>query len=130
MNRRSDEAAEAILSALPAAQRERLVTAMGEVYRLLKVAGVRIERADPASREARWCLEQYYAELARRFDEGFDAARSLPTDDAELRPPRGVFLMASVDGEPVACGLIKTIGPGIGYLKRMWVSDALRGVGF
>lgn len=130
MNRRSDEAAEAVLEALPEAQRERLVAAMGEVCRLLTVAGVRIERVDPASREARWCLEQYYAELARRFESGFDASRSLPTDDAELRPPRGVFLMGSVDGEPVACGLIKTIGPGIGYLKRMWVSDALRGVGF
>src|SRR5690606_19580433 len=93
MNRRSDEAAEAILAALPEKQRERLVTAMGEVYRLLKVAGVRIERVAPASREAGWCLEQYYAELARRFETGFDPRRSLPTDDSELRPPQGSFLM-------------------------------------
>lgn len=130
MNRRSDRAAEAILTPLTQSQRERLVAAMTEVHRLLRAAGARIERVDPASPAARWCVSQYFAELAGRFEEGFDPGRSIPADDDELRPPRGAFLMASVDGEPVACGALKTISPGFGSLKRMWVAGSMRGLGF
>ena len=130
MNRRSDEAAEGILSPLSKSQRERLVAAMAEVHRLLRVAGVRIERVDPASSAARWCIAQYFAELAERFETGFDPAQSIPMEDAELRPPRGVFIVASADGEPLACGAIKPITRRIGYLKRMWVADSVRGLGF
>jgi DNA-binding MarR family transcriptional regulator/N-acetylglutamate synthase-like GNAT family acetyltransferase len=130
MDRRSDQAAESILAPLTDVQRERLVAAMAEVQRLLQAAGGRIERVDPASRDARWCVAQYFAELAARFEEGFDPGQSLPADDAEMRPPAGAFLVASVDGEPVACGAVKRIGPGVGSLKRMWVAEAVRGLGF
>lgn len=130
MDRRSDQTAESILAPLAPPQRERLVAAMAEVHRLLQVSGARIERVDPASREARWCVGQYFAELAERFEGGFDAGASLPLDDGEMRPPAGAFLVASVDGEPVACGAIKTLSPGVAYLKRMWVSPAVRGLGF
>ncbi|HEU4886178.1 MAG TPA: helix-turn-helix domain-containing GNAT family N-acetyltransferase [Longimicrobium sp.] len=130
MDRRSDQVAEDILAPLSDAQRERLVAAMAEVQRLLQAAGARIERVDPASREARWCVAQYFAELVVRFENGFDPGQTLPADDAEMRPPRGAFLVASVDGEPVACGAVKVMAPGIGYLKRMWVAPAVRGLGF
>lgn len=129
MNRRSDETAEAILAPLTESQRERLVAAMAQVQRLLQAAGTRIERVDPASREARWCISRYVAELADRFEAGFDPGRSIPADDAELRPPVGAFLVASVDGAPVACGAVKTIAPGVGSLKRMWVAGSVRGLG-
>ena len=130
MNRRSDQAAAAILSPLSESQRQRLVAAMSVVHGLLQVAGARIERVDPASPAARWCVSQYFAELASRFEEGFDPGQSIPADDDELRPPRGAFLMASVDGEPVACGALKTISPGFASLKRMWVAGSMRGLGF
>jgi GNAT superfamily N-acetyltransferase len=103
---------------------------MSEVHRLLRVAGVRIERVDPASSTARWCIAQYFAELAERFDAGFDPAQSIPLEDDELRPPRGVFLVASADGEPLACGAVKPISRRVGYLKRMWVASSVRGLGF
>jgi DNA-binding MarR family transcriptional regulator/GNAT superfamily N-acetyltransferase len=130
MNRRSDHAAETILGALSESQRERLVAAMAEVHRLLQAAGARIERVDPASRTARWCVAQYFAELASRFEEGFDPEQSISADDAELRPPVGAFLIANVDGQPIACGAVKSIGPGVGSLKRMWVAGSVRGLGF
>lgn len=130
MDLRSDQLAERILEPLAEPQRERLVTAMAEVQRLLQAAGARIERVDPASREARWCVARYFEELNTRFEGGFDPGRTLPTDDAELRPPLGVFLVASVDGEPVACGGVKRMVPGVGYLKRMWVAPRVRGLGF
>jgi DNA-binding MarR family transcriptional regulator len=130
MNRRSDQGAEAILAPLTESQRERLVAAMAEVQRLLLAAGARIERVDPASGPARWCVSQYFGELARRFDGGFDPGQSIPADDAELRPPVGAFVVASVDGEPVACGAVKSVSPGVGTLKRMWVAPSMRGLGF
>lgn len=130
MNRRSDHAAEAVLDPLTERQRERLVAAMAEVHRLLRVAGARIERVDPASHAARWCVSRYFAELAGRFEEGFDPGQSIPAADAELRPPRGAFLVASSDGEPLACGAVKAISPGVGSLKRMWVAGSVRGLGF
>jgi DNA-binding MarR family transcriptional regulator/GNAT superfamily N-acetyltransferase len=129
MNHRSDQAAAVLLGSLTSAQRTRLVEAMAEVHRLLRVAGLRIERVDPASPAARWCVGQYFSELDRRFESGFDPGASLSADDRDLIPPRGAFLVASVDGESVACGAVKSIAPGIGSLKRMWVSDAVRGLG-
>jgi DNA-binding MarR family transcriptional regulator len=130
MNRRSDQAAAAILAPLTEPQRERLVAAMAEVHQLLQVSGAQVERVDPASHAARWCVAQYFAELASRFEGGFDPGKSIPVDDAELIPPRGAFLVVTVDGEPVACGAVKSIAPGVGYIKRMWVAGSVRGLGF
>jgi GNAT superfamily N-acetyltransferase len=129
MNRRSDEVAEAILAPLSPGQRDRLVGAMAEVQRLLRVSGMRIERVHPATAGARWCVAQYFEELDRRFDRGFDPGQSIPADDAEMVPPRGAFLVASVEGEAVGCGAVKTIEPGVGSLKRMWVAESARGLG-
>jgi DNA-binding MarR family transcriptional regulator/N-acetylglutamate synthase-like GNAT family acetyltransferase len=129
MNRRSDYAAQEILLPLTESQREHLVAAMAEVHRLLRAAGVRVDRVDPSSAAARWCVSQYFAELASRFEEGFDPAQSIPADDAELRQPLGSFLVASTDGEPVACGAVKLLAPTLGSLKRMWVASEARGLG-
>jgi len=130
IERRSDRKAEAILAPLSDAQRQRLVAAMGEVHRLFQIVGARIERVDPASDAARWCVSQYFAELAERFEGGFDPGHSIQVDDQDLRPPRGASVVASIDGEYVACGFIKTIAPRVGYLKRMWVARSVRGLGF
>ena len=129
MNRRADEAAAGLLDPLTPAQRTRLVAAMAEVHRLLQLAGLEIERVDPASPAARWCVGQYFDELNRRFESGFDPGVSLPADDRDLVPPRGAFLVASVDGEPVASGAVKLVSPGVGSLKRMWVAETVRGLG-
>ena len=90
---------------------------------------IRIARIDPAGPAARWCVSQYFAELAERFETGFDPRQSIPADDAELRPPLGIFLVASAGGEPVACGAVKRLSPDTGSLKRMWVAGAARGMG-
>ena len=129
IDKRSDQAAEATLAPLSPSQRKQLVAAMVEVHRLLRASGARIERVDPSSRQARWCVGQYFAELGRRFERGFDASRSIAADDAELVPPAGAFLVAKVEGETAGCGAVKTIGPGVGSLKRMWVAESARGLG-
>lgn len=129
INRRSDGAAESLLEPLTDAQRLQLVTAMAQVRRLLQASALRIERVHPADEVARWCVGQYFTELAARLEQGFDPAQSLAMDDAELVPPAGAFLVARIEGEPVACGAVKTLAPGIAYLKRMWVSAQVRGIG-
>ena len=84
---------------------------------------------DPRSPEARWCVAQYFAELSLRFEQGFDPEQSIPAEHGEMLPPGGAFLVATVEGEPVGCGAVKTIAPGVGSLKRMWVAESVRGLG-
>ena len=129
MNRRSDRAAADLLQTLAPPQRERLVGAMAEVHRLLRLAGFTIVREPPGSTAARRCVARYFAELQRRFEAGFDPDASLPADDDDLIPPAGTFLVGFIDGEAVACGAVRTIGPALGSLKRMWVADDVRGLG-
>lgn len=129
IDRRSDQAAVATLAPLSPAQREQLVAAMADVQRLLRASGARIERVHPSSPGARRCVGQYFAELGRRFEGGFEPGRSIPADDDELTPPAGAFLVANVEGEAAGCGAVKTIEPGVGSLKRMWVAESARGLG-
>ena len=128
LNRRSDDGAVTLLAPLSDEQRTRLVEAMAEVERLLSASATIIERVDPASSEVRQCLERYVAELVERFDEGFDPD-SMATDAADLTPPQGAFLVARLDGEPVACGAVRTWSAGVAELKRMWVAREARGSG-
>ena len=129
LDRLSDDGAAALLAPLSESQRARLLAAMAEVETLLRAAGARIERVHPAEPAARACVARYFAELGARFEQGFDPGASLPADDQEMVPPRGVFLVATLDGEPAACGAVKTIGVGVGSVKRMWVAESARGLG-
>ncbi len=129
IDRLSDEGVATLLAPLTDSQQARLVAALTEARGLLRVASVRFERSDPAGGAARECLAQYYAELQRRFDGGFDPARALPAEGEEMVPPCGAFVVGWIDDQPVACGGVKTLAPGTGYIKRMWVSGAERGLG-
>ena len=129
LDRLGDEFAEETLEPLTDSERARLVWAMTEVEKLLNLSFTKISVEDPESADAKWCVAQYFAELGLRFDEGFDASRTISADAAELRPPRGVFLIARLDGRPVGCGALKSIDARAGSIKRMWVSQAVRGSG-
>jgi len=83
-------------------------------------------RVDP---DARWCLEQYFAELDDRFDAGFDPALSIPADAHELVPPAGAFFIARLRERPVGCGALKLHRDAPAELKRMWIAPAARGLG-
>jgi DNA-binding MarR family transcriptional regulator/GNAT superfamily N-acetyltransferase len=128
-DRRSDDAAAALLGPLSGRQRERLVAAMAEVERLLAAAAVEIGVRDPAEPDARRCLRAYEDELSARIDGGFDPARSNSAADHEMTPPAGLFLVATLHGEPAGCGALKFHGEDPAELKRMWVSPAVRGLG-
>lgn len=129
LDRRSQDFAISLLASLGASQRERLTAAMAEVERLMRAASVVVEPADPASADARACIEAYLHELAQRFESGFDPSRGPSADPRELVPPSGVLLLARLDGEALGCGALKALGDGVGEIKRMWVAPAARGLG-
>ena len=129
LDRLGDRFAEETLEPLSEAERARLVAAMSEVEKLLNLSFTRISVEDPDSADAKWCVAQYFAELGERFEGGFDAAKSIPADAGDLRPPRGAFLVARLDGRPVGVGAVKATEPGIGSIKRMWVSREVRDSG-
>src|SRR5918995_4165976 len=93
LDRRSDDLAASIIEPLRRYQRDRLVAAMAEVERLLIASTVEVSARDPRHPHARFCMTEYFAELARRFDAGFDPARSISADDRELTPPAGLLLV-------------------------------------
>jgi len=129
LDRRSDEFARSLLDPLAEDEKQRMLRAMAEVERLLSVSATTFEWPNPTSTDARWCLDQYAAELAERFDAGFDLGRSISADAEELTAPRGAFLLARLDARPVGCGALKTAEPGVGSIKRMWVAPSTRGLG-
>jgi ribosomal protein S18 acetylase RimI-like enzyme len=129
LDRLSDGAAAAILQPLSARQRTRLITAMAEVERLLVASAIHIAVTDPRHPDARFCLRAYFKELGQRFDGGFDPARSISADDEELTAPAGLFVVATVQGEPAGCGAVKFHPGSPAEIKRMWVSPAMRGLG-
>jgi DNA-binding MarR family transcriptional regulator/GNAT superfamily N-acetyltransferase len=129
LDRRSDELAASLLVPLSDAQRDRLVEAMGVVERLLTAGLVEVDVEDPASTAARFCIESYFAELDSRFEAGFDPARSISADAAELTEPAGLLLVARLRGEPIGCGALKLHGAEPAEIKRMWVAAAARGLG-
>ncbi|MFK4241650.1 GNAT family N-acetyltransferase [Micromonospora chokoriensis] len=129
LDRRSDELAASILEPLTASRRDRLVTAMAEVERLLMGSMVVIEPCRPNDPQARACLRAYEREIARRFDDGFDPALSKPVQDEQLVPPNGVLLLATLNAEPVGCGAVKLHRNAPAEIKRVWVADTIRGLG-
>src|SRR5205807_4986202 len=66
-------------------------------------SAVRLAVAKPDSPAAQYCLERYFEELAARFETGYDPALGISATPAELTPPRGYLVVATLDEEPVGC---------------------------
>jgi DNA-binding MarR family transcriptional regulator/GNAT superfamily N-acetyltransferase len=127
LDRQADDFAASTLEPLTPEQRAQLLEAEASVRRLLAISMIAIEPVDPSSADARWCLSHYFAEIDRRFEEGFDPGPPLPAED--LTPPAGAFLLARFNGQPAGCGVLRTLSPGVGEIKRMWIDRPHRGLG-
>jgi DNA-binding MarR family transcriptional regulator/GNAT superfamily N-acetyltransferase len=126
---RSEALAESVLEPLSERQEHELVAAMQTVEQLLTASLISVGVESPRSTAGRWCLEQYYSELAERFDAGFDPGVSTLPDAGEMAPPTGLFLIARLRGEPVGCGGLIIHDTDPAEIKRMWVAPAVRGLG-
>ena len=129
LDRRSDELARSLLDPLTAAQRTRLLAAMGEVERLLSAAAVEIVVVDPEHDDARACLERYADELNLRSARTFDPEVGATAPAETVRPPAGHFFVAYLQGEPIGCGAVKHRPGAPAEIKRMWIAPAARGLG-
>jgi GNAT superfamily N-acetyltransferase len=79
--------------------------------------------------DGRRCVSAYFAELAARFEDGFDVAAAMATLPDDFAAPDGVFLVARLDGAAVGCGGLCRIDAEIVEMKRVWVSADARGRG-
>jgi DNA-binding MarR family transcriptional regulator/GNAT superfamily N-acetyltransferase len=132
-DRLSDRLAGSMLTPLSSGQQSRLVAAMGDVDRLLRAASVEFAAEAPGSAEARRCLDQYYRELAQRFEAGFDPANEVAASgdeiSKEMAPPGGLFIVARLRGEPIGCGGFRRVDESTGEIKRVWTAPSARGLG-
>src|SRR3954449_3985534 len=124
---RSEQLAERLVAPLTGRQRERLTAALAPADLLVRAATVDIRSVHPASAEAREAVQSYFDELDLRFPTGFDPGDH--HDEEHMAPGAGAFVVASSDGEPVACGGVQELEPGVGEIKRMWVHPGWRGAG-
>lgn len=77
------------------------------------------------SEVARALVTAALADLGQRYGGSGD---DTPVSAADFEPPRGVFLVAYADGEPVGCGAWRRHGDAA-ELKRMFTAPAARGRG-
>ncbi|MDN5001682.1 GNAT family N-acetyltransferase [Bradyrhizobium sp. GCM10027634] len=110
-------------------QREAMLAAMDLIASALTRDRTALVEVDPRSDEARYCLAEYYAELGRRFRQGFDVSLSRDPDAKDMRRPRGCFIVAMSDTLPIGCVGLKGTDYGYAEIKRLWVAPAARGLG-
>jgi DNA-binding MarR family transcriptional regulator/GNAT superfamily N-acetyltransferase len=129
LDRLSDLAAATLLDEVPASHRERLLAAIAEVERSLRMTLVDIAVEDPRHPDVVHCFTRYAEELDARFAGGFDAGISISASPEELAPPAGYCVVARLRGLPIGCGALKLHGAAPAELKRMWVDPGSRGLG-
>lgn len=108
---------------------DELLRAMDIVACSLRREQIVLEEKDPRHDDARYCLSEYYGELARRFDKGFDVSLSRDPEANDMIRPRGAFLVAMSDGLPIGCVGLKGNGGEVAEIKRLWVAPSARGLG-
>ena len=123
----SDSRAELLLGRYGNSQA--LLAAMDMIATAFGRGNIAIDAANPRGKEARYCLGEYYGELARRFKGGFDVSLSRDPDAADMIAPRGTFLVAMSDGLPIGCVGLKGDGGVSAEVKRLWVAPSARGLG-
>jgi len=129
LDKLSDDAASALLGELDPAQRAEVDMAARTLTRALTRRHLEIEIVDPGSRDAQWCVAQFFAEIDTLFDSGYDPAKAVVVGSEDLTPPRGALLVARLHGQPVGCGGVKLPDGEPAFLKRMWVAPSARGLG-
>jgi len=110
-------------------QRSVLTAAMRQVEQLLRASMITFGTEPPTTPDARWCFDQFFAELNSRFDGGFDPGLSRSACPAELTPPSGLLILGRLQGRPVGCGALKFHKKEPAELKRMWIAESARGLG-
>ncbi len=88
-------------------------------------------RDEPADGPAARALFERYIALVRErlHDDDFAPVERIFGSADAFAGAGGAWLVAYADGEPVGCGGLRTLAPGIGEIKRMFVDARARGQG-
>jgi DNA-binding MarR family transcriptional regulator len=124
-NRRSDRLVAGLLTTLAEPQRTELTRALATTQRLLRLAGITVALVDGAAEDARGCLDAYAADLDARFPEGFDKTDLVRPEEVTGE----AFFVACEEGRPMACGALRTLEPGVGEIRHVWVHPDARRLG-
>ncbi|MCX4813271.1 helix-turn-helix domain-containing GNAT family N-acetyltransferase [Streptomyces sp. NBC_01239] len=125
--RRADALAAGLLTTLTPPQRAELAHALATTQRLLRLAGITVALVDGAAEDARACLDAYAADIDARFPEGFDKTDLVRPE--EVTGDAGAFFVAYEEERPVACGALRTLEPGTGEIRHVWVHPDARRLG-
>ena len=72
-----------------------------------------------------WVCPKIYDEYEWEFDAETVTIQDMGKIDSFI-PPKGILLIAFVDGSPAGCACTRTIGQGVAELKRMYVRPGFR----
>jgi ribosomal protein S18 acetylase RimI-like enzyme len=88
---------------------------------------LQFRRSSPDEPIAKRLILALNAELEERYPE--DGANHFRLETDEVSGDRGVFLVAYLGEEPIACGAIRRLGEEDAEIKRMYVDPGTRGSG-
>jgi GNAT superfamily N-acetyltransferase len=87
---------------------------------------IRHEAPDaPAARE----LFAEYTALVRERIPGFEPSEEIFATEDAFRGPGAAWIVLYENGAPIGCGGLRTLSPGVGEIKRMFVREHARGRG-
>jgi len=86
------------------------------------VSTLSVTLADPYSETSSLLIRNLSQDLGQRY--GGDGSANFKPSDAQ--GPGGAFVIAWLDDQPVGCGALRPLEPGIGEVKRMYVEPEFR----
>ncbi len=130
LDKRSDQVAADVVAGLSPRQQRELANALAAAERLIRLGSLQLELVAADDGEAIWAMSEYFAELARRFTNGFDPGDALTADvPAYSASNGGGFLIGRIDDRVVACGGLMRFDRSTVEIKRMWVHPDWRAGG-
>ncbi|MBF4770327.1 GNAT family N-acetyltransferase [Nocardioides agariphilus] len=127
LDERSEDLARSLVAPLSERQRERLTEALATADLLVRAATVQLQEVSPTDPRSVAAMAAYFAEIGERF--GFEPGDAWLEDAEAMTGPDGFFVVATSDGEAVACGGVHRLPDGAAEIKRMWVHGDWRGAG-
>jgi GNAT superfamily N-acetyltransferase len=88
-----------------------------------------IREEAPTSAASRALFAEYMALVSERLGDEFNPSEEIFATESSFDGPGTAWLVVYEDARAVACGGLRAIAPGIGEIKRMFVTAAARGRG-
>jgi DNA-binding MarR family transcriptional regulator len=127
--RLNDALAQRLLTRAPHLRAE-ILAAVDLIANLLNADHIQISRADPDDPRVQSALAAYARFLTATIPEEGPNPIPLPLADADsFRPPQGAVLLATSDGLTLGTVSLRTLSPGLGEVKRLYITPEARGLG-